>query len=176
MDGNILDTEAQYKSGGANNPVCLAVAIITDEVPTELAGNSDLARRLYRRGERPEYRFYANDHRPRLLIRRDGQLKVVRWGNGHGQSGGLPETLWAWQESVRDGSWRESGAVGIEIPATFALDGRGVWYPVFVGIRGILVPDEHGMAVAYMLCEPASHYYAIQTGSRRMPVLIGQRI
>jgi hypothetical protein len=41
-----------------------------------------------------------------------------------------------------------------------------------VGIRGLLVPDERGLAVAYMVCEPASHYYRVMTGSDRMPVLI----
>jgi hypothetical protein len=43
-------------------------------------------------------------------------------------------------------------------------------------MRGILVPDERGAAVCYMLCEPASHYYRTMTGSTRMPVLIDERI
>jgi hypothetical protein len=30
--------------------------------------------------------------------------------------------------------------------------------------------------VAYMLCEPASHYYQVMTRSPRMPVLIDERI
>jgi hypothetical protein len=47
---------------------------------------------------------------------------------------------------------------------------------IHVGIRGILVPDERGVAVVYMLCEPASHHYQVMTQSRRMPVLIDQRI
>jgi hypothetical protein len=32
------------------------------------------------------------------------------------------------------------------------------------------------MAVVYMICEPASHYYRVMTGSERMPVFIEQRI
>jgi hypothetical protein len=64
----------------------------------------------------------------------------------------------------------------VDIPATGGLDGRGVWYLIEQGVRGLLVPDERGCAVAYMICEPASHYYNVMTGSRRMPVLIGQRI
>jgi hypothetical protein len=44
------------------------------------------------------------------------------------------------------------------------------------GIRGLLVPDERGAAVVYMICEPSSPYYRNMTGSTRMPVLIDQRI
>ena len=123
-----------------------------------------------------EFRFYYRDPRPRLPIIRDGQFKLARWGNGRGQSRHLPRTGWTWAETLSNGTWHGSGAVMIQIMASFSLDGRGVWSPVFVGIRGILVPDERGMAVAYMVCEPASHYYKIQTGSNRMPVFIDQRI
>ena len=55
-------------------------------------------------------------------------------------------------------------------------DGRGVWFKVQVGVRGLLVPDERGRAVAYVICEPSSHYYRVMTGSERMPVFIDQRI
>jgi hypothetical protein len=62
------------------------------------------------------------------------------------------------------------------IPANYGLERRGVWFPIETGIRGLLVPDELGWAVCYMICEPASHYYQVMTGSDRMPVLINQRI
>jgi hypothetical protein len=45
-----------------------------------------------------------------------------------------------------------------------------------VGIRGLLVPDERGCSVAYVICEPSSHYYQVMTGASRMPVFIDQRI
>ena len=64
----------------------------------------------------------------------------------------------------------------MDIPASFGLDRRGVWYLIEQGIRGLLVPDERGNAVVYMICEPASHYYRVMTGSARMPVLIDQKI
>jgi hypothetical protein len=67
-------------------------------------------------------------------------------------------------------------AVRVDIPASYGLERRGVWFLIEVGISGILVPDEHGIAVCYMICEPASHYYRIMTGATRMPVLIDQRI
>jgi hypothetical protein len=44
------------------------------------------------------------------------------------------------------------------------------------GIRGLLVPDERGIGVVYVICEPASHYYRNMAGSARMPVLIGDPI
>ena len=63
----------------------------------------------------------------------------------------------------------------VDIPAILGFD-RGVWYAIRQGIRGLLVEDERGNAVVYMICEPASHYYRIMTRSDRMPVLIGERI
>ena len=52
----------------------------------------------------------------------------------------------------------------------------GVWYLVERGMRNLLVPDERGLAVCYVIYEPASHDYWIMTGAGRMPMLIGQRI
>src|SRR5262249_30718059 len=110
-----------------------------------------------------------------IPIWRDGRLQIVRWGNGRGQSRFLPRTGWTWQDSVKDGWWRNCDAIRVDIPATLGCD-KGIWYVVRQGMRGILVPDEKGWAVCYMICEPASHYYQIMTRSDRMPVLIGERI
>ena len=41
---------------------------------------------------------------------------------------------------------------------------------------GRLVPDQRGIAVLYMICEPDSHFYRGMTRSDRMPVLIEERI
>jgi hypothetical protein len=57
-----------------------------------------------------------------------------------------------------------------------SVDGRVGWYVIRQGIRGLLVPDERGCMVANVICEPASHYYRVMTGSDRMPVLIDERI
>jgi len=144
-------------------------------MPTELAELREIRRRLHKRGERPEYRFRYDDRSPRLPVRRDGSLQFVRWGNLRRKSRHLPETAWTWRQEIESGLWRSSGAVLVEIPASAALDGRGVWYHVERGVQGLLVPDERGMAVAYVVCEPASHYYKNMTGSTRMAVLISQR-
>jgi hypothetical protein len=78
--------------------------------------------------------------------------------------------------TIQEGWWKGTGAISVDIPASYGLERRGVWYLVEQGIRGLLVPDERGFAVVYMICEPSSHYYRIMTGSPRMPVLIDQRI
>jgi hypothetical protein len=157
--------------------MCLGIALAKSELPAELIWRHGLYRRIHVRGQdNPEIRFLYWDRRPRLPIVRDGRLQVVRWGNAHGQSRSLPRTGWTWIQTIRDGGWRHLPATLVEIPATYALERRGVWYLVERGVRGLLVPDERGIAVAYMICEPSSHYYRIMTGSPRMPTLIEQKI
>ncbi len=156
--------------------MCLGIAVAGSELPTELIGHYGLSSRLHTRGGQPEYRFLFRDRKPRLPIWRDGRLQIVRWGNGRGQSRHLPRTGWTWQKSIGEGRWNGSGAIPVDIPASYGLERRGVWYFIEVGIRGLLVPDERGCAVCYMICEPSSHYYRIMTGATRMPVLIDQRI
>jgi hypothetical protein len=142
----------------------------------ELIGRHGLERRRHLRGERLEYRFLFRDRRPCLPVWRDGRLQIARWGNGRGQSRVLPRTGWTWLDTIRQGGWAGSGAIPVDIPANFGLERCGVWFLIETGIKGLLVPDERGWAVCYMICEPASHYYKIMTGSDRMPLLIDQRI
>ena len=91
------------------------------------------------------------------------------------RAGSCPAPAGPGWRPLQDGGWRGSGAIPVDIPATFGLE-RGVWYRIRQGIRGLLVPDERGIAVAYMICEPATHYYHVMTRSPRMPVLIEERI
>lgn len=155
--------------------MCTGISLGWSYLPTELKKGLKLRRRVYHRDGRREVWFLYEDREPRLPIRRDGQLQVVRWGNGRGQSRHLPRTGWTWLATIEGGYWSPTGAVPVEIAATFAYD-RGVWIHVRQGIRGILVPDERGKAVCYMICEPASHYYQNMTRNDRMPVFIGERI
>lgn len=141
-----------------------------------MIGRPELHRRRYFRGEDEEYRFLWRDRTPKLPVWRDGRLLLARWGNGRGQSRWLPRTGWTWLETIQGGGWRNTQAIPVDIPASFGLERRGVWYLIEVGIRGLLVGDERGNAVVYMVCEPASHYYRTMTGSNRMPVFIDQRI
>jgi hypothetical protein len=155
--------------------MCLGIALASSELPLELIERHRLQRRLHAGAGRNEYRFLIRDRSPQLPAWRDGQLVIVRWGNTRRQSTSLPATAWTWRETVEQGGWLNAGAVPIDIPANYVLDG-GVWYHVREGIRGILAPDERGRAVAYVICEPASHYYQVMTRSDRMPVFIGERI
>jgi hypothetical protein len=77
--------------------------------------------------------------------------------------------------TLESGFWAECGAELVEVPASLGLDG-GVWYAIRQGVRGVLVCDENGVPRAYLLCEPASHYYAVMTRSAWMPALVGERI
>ncbi len=155
--------------------MCTGISLAWNFVPTELKRHPTLRRRVYHRDGKRELWFLYEDQSPKLPIRRDGQLQFVRWGNGKRQSKRLPPTGWTWLSTVESGYWSHVGGILVMIPATFAYD-RGVWVHVRQGIQGILVPDERGNAVCYMVCEPSSHYYQIMTKSDRMPVLIGERI
>lgn len=155
--------------------MCIGIALAWSELPTDLIRRHGLERRVHERGGEQEVRFLYRDRVPRLPVWRDGRLQVVRWGNGRGQSRLLPRTGWSWLDTLREGGWQGSGAIPVDIPATLGFDG-GIWFRIRQGIRGLLVPDERGIAVAYMLCEPASHYYQVMTRSQRMPVLIDERI
>ncbi len=87
----------------------------------------------------------------------------------------MPQTGWTWQSTIEEGNWRNARGVEVVIPASLGLD-HGIWYRIRQGIRGLLVPDEYGKAVVYMICAPPTHYYQVMTRSTRMPVLIDQRI
>ena len=155
--------------------MCTGIAVAASELPVELIAQHGLARRVHERGGEQEVRFLYRDRRPRLPIWREGRLQIVRWGNGCGHSRFLPRTGWTWRATIDDGYWRAMTPMRVEIPATVGLD-RGVWFRIRQGIRGLLVPDERGAAVVYMICEPASHYYQVMTRSNRMPLLIDEKI
>jgi hypothetical protein len=175
MYKDILCTDEQVKRSPAN-AVCLGIALVEDDVPTDSVGRFHLDGHRHTRGGRPEFRFFFRDQRPRLPVYRDGQLSFARWGNGRGQSRFLPRSGWTWLATVKEGGWRNLDAREVEVPVSYGYDGRGVWFHVQRGLRGLLVPDERGYAVAYLICEPPSHYYKNMTGSTRMPLLIGQTI
>jgi hypothetical protein len=87
----------------------------------------------------------------------------------------LPSTGWNRLVTVESGRWAQWDAQEVEVPGSLCLD-NGVWYKGRQGIRGLLVQDGKGVARAYLICEPASHYYQIMTRSGGLPVLIGERI
>jgi hypothetical protein len=155
--------------------MCVGVALALSELPPELVLRHGLRRRVHDRQGEHEVRFLYRDFNPVLPVRHGGRLRIVRWGNRRGESRRLPCTGWTWKETVESGYWAQAGAEMVEVPTARGLEG-GVWFPVLNGIRGLLVRDELGRDVAFMVCEPASDYYRRMTGARWMPALIGERI
>jgi hypothetical protein len=151
------------------------VALALSELPVELMEQHGLQGRIHDRGGEPEVQFLVRDAERLLPVWLDGKLQVVRWGNRRGQSRGLPCTAWTWAATLEEGGWGNREAVPVVIPATMGLD-RGVWFRVREGIRGVVVRDELGVPVVYVLCEPATRYYKVMTRSEWMPVLVGELI
>ena len=155
--------------------MCVGISLAWSELPKELIDRHGLERRVHERGGEREVRFLYRDRLSRLPVWRDGQLMVVRGATAGARAASCPRTGWTWLLTVQEGYWRGLNPILVDIPATLGLD-RGVWFRIRQGIRGLLVPDERGNAVVYMICEPASHYYQVMTRSNRMPVLIEERI
>src|SRR5262249_14765177 len=151
------------------------IALAYSELPLELIERHGLANRVYDRGGEQEVRFLWRQQERLLPVWHEGQLHIVRWGCRRNESKVLPCTVWTRQASIEEGPRAAREAEPVDIPATLGYEG-GVWYKIRQGIRGVLVHDEQGEPVAYLICEPASHYYEVMTRSRRMPVLLGERI
>src|SRR5262245_23199387 len=151
------------------------VALALSELPEELVERHGLRCRVHERGGEPEVRFLYRKGERVLPVWLDGELQIVRWGNRRGRNRRLPCTAWTWLETVGGGGWAALEPAEVEIPATMGLD-QGVWYQIREGVRGLVVRDEKGEPVVYVLVEPASHYYRVMTRSAWMPVLIGERI
>jgi hypothetical protein len=121
-----------------------------------------------------EIRFLYRDARPLLPAWSGNELSIFSWGSPRYKSK-LPRTRAISQEELETGVWRQVHTEPVDIPANFGWD-KGVWYRIREGIRGLLVRDESGNPIVYMLTEPASHYYQVMTRNNRMPVLCGERI
>ena len=131
--------------------------------------------RWYARGQGDaEYRFNYHDRFPCLPLWHEGQLLLARWGNGTGLSAHLPHSGWTWSESLAE-KWAHVDTTAVVIPARLGFAG-GVWYPIFEGVQGLLVTDEKGPPVVFVLVQPASHYYQVMTRCSWMPLLVNQVI
>jgi hypothetical protein len=152
------------------------IALALSELPSELISRHALGRRIHDRGGECEVQFLFADADRLLLVWRNGQLQVLRWGNRRGESPHLPCTGWTQIGTVESGGWGDRRVERVVIPATMGVD-KGVWYRIRQGIRGLVVEDEQGCPRVYILCEPATHYYRVKTrGSRWMPTLIDELI
>src|SRR5689334_21115290 len=128
-------------------------ALALSELPVELISRHGLGRRVCDRGGESEIQFLFADAQRLLPVWRNGQLRILRWGNRRGEGVQLPCTAWTQIETVEGGGWGERGVEGVVIPATMGLD-KGVWYRIRQGIRGLVVHDERGCPRVYVICEP----------------------
>jgi len=155
--------------------MCSGVSLALGEFPLAMHCEPEISRRIHRRGGEAEVRFLYDDYDPILPVWKGGRLGLVRWGNGRGHSRCLPRTGWTWKETVEQGGWGGSTPALVRIAGSLGLE-KGIWYRVRQGMHGILVADEQGRDVVYMICEPATHYYQVMTRSNRMPALLEKQI
>ncbi len=151
-----------------------AVALPYSALPLALIERHGLDRLAHQRGGEKELRFHFAVAEPPLPVWHEGQLRVVRWGCRRGESRALPVSGWTKQTTVEWGYGSSCGAEPIAVPASPGYDG-GVWFAIRQGVCALLARDEQGAARAYLICEPASHNYAVMTRSAWGPVLIGER-
>src|SRR5262249_14555143 len=154
---------------------CSGIVIAYYTPPLGFIAKHGLDRRVHERGGEREFQFLYRDTTLCLPVWHEGQLRLAHWGCKRGESRVLPCTGWTWQTSIEEGRWAQWEAEPVDIPATMGFEG-GIWFRIRQGICGLLVRAERGLAVVYMVCEAASHSYEIMTRSKRMPVLIGERI
>ena len=147
------------------------VALPLDQLSAVQVVQHGLTRRVHTRNGALEVQFLARDAERLLPVIHGGGLVLVRWGNRRGESVQLPFTLWTLQATIDAGGWLETGAEEVVIPAAMGFD-AGIWFAVTKGIRGLLVPDEKGERRVFVVCEPASHYYATMTKAAWMPALV----
>lgn len=151
------------------------VALSVQEIPSTLLEHPGIQRRLYGEPNRREVRFWFRDRWPCLPVLHEGQFRLARWGNRHASYSALPGTGWVWREDLGQELWSGIETSPVTILANAGHEG-GVWYRVRRGIEGLLVHDEKGRLVTYMLVEPATHYFRTMTRSPRMPALVGEVI
>ena len=145
------------------------LALAYSDIPVERC--EQIKQRVHDRGGELEVRFMRRAKVPLLPVWHCGQFRLVQWGS---RSGRLPKRGLTWQRTIDEGGWEPYGAEPIEIRASAGLDG-GVWYRIRQGIHGLLVETPQELA-AYLIVEPADHYYRVMTRRDRMPALIGERI
>jgi hypothetical protein len=151
------------------------VSLALSEIPLEIITQNNLEPRIRERGGEHEVEFLFRDA-PRLLpVWHDGRLDLVTWGNGRGESRGLPCTGWTQLATVESGGWAAFRTQSVFIPASLGLANK-VWFRIRLGIRGLMVQDECGVSRVYVICEPSTHYYKVMTRSVWMPSLVGELI
>jgi hypothetical protein len=154
--------------------MCHGISVPIHEIPEAMISRHRLTDRIVQRDPDAgrEIQFIYRHSRPLLPVYLDNQLRIIEWGCRRGR---LPTAGWCHNEWIESGDWQQLRPQRATIVAALALE-RGVWYQVKEGIQAVVVQDWQRQLHAYMLTEPASHYYRIMTRNNRMPILIGQTI
>src|SRR5262249_47371171 len=160
---------------GSEATVCTAVALAYSELPLLATEEWGLDERLHDRGGEKEVRFYWRAVPALLPVWWGGKLHLVRWGNKDRVERKLPPTGWTWQATVESGRWSELAPEPVLIPATYGLM-NGVWFRVKQGMQGLLVQDQKGSPVVFMVCEQSTRYYRVMVRAEWMPVPIDEVI
>lgn len=155
--------------------MCEGVTVSQKLIPPELVRRHRLESRYQERESHPQFRFWFYDDPPRIPIQRGGKLQIVRLGNRDRQSLRLPEGCRIMLEEYQKGGWRWTRSELVGIPAWFGCD-SGVWYPIYQAIRGLLVPDERGIAVCFLFSKTGDLHHRMQTGSHHAPVLASEPV
>src|SRR5262245_36009361 len=130
--------------------MCVGIALALSEIPVTVFEERQLEKRVHDRGGEPEVQFLYWHAERVLPVRHAGRLILAQWGMRRGVRSALPVTGWTWQATVESGYWVEAGAEPVVIPATLGLE-KGIWFPILIGVRGLLVHDERGRPVVYMI-------------------------
>lgn len=132
--------------------------------------------RKIQRGDKsdPEYRFLYRERGAVLPVWYGEELRICNWGNP-ARSSPLPRCRVIGHENLHAGEWRELEPELVEIPATFGFD-RGIWFRITQGVQGVMVREQDGTPVIYIVTRESTHYYEVMTRNKREPILIGETI
>jgi hypothetical protein len=148
--------------------MCTAIALITTELPLEMAEN--LSGRKHSREGREEYQFHWWQSPTILPVRWDGTLKLLPWGC-KSRRGPLPKGGWISEDHVEMLGQPDE----VIIPANLGFQ-AGTWFLILEGIRGVVVQTRDG-PVVYMLTTRSTNYFRNMTEQTpNMPVLVNQTI
>jgi hypothetical protein len=152
-----------------------SIALSIREFPSCYLERPEIRRRLYGRGGEQEIRFQYRDPSPCLPVWHQQQFILARWGNTLARRASPPAGGWVWKEELVDKLWSNLETHEVRIFANAGCENQ-VWYRIRHGIEGLLIENDDGPPIVYMLMEPASHYFRAMTRSARMPVLVGEVI
>jgi hypothetical protein len=149
------------------------IAILETEIPVETLAEKPLRFRLHQRGTGlREYRFLTHHQSRELPVILNGQFRILPWGCQSVRSM-LPRSCWTWENSLRDGSWRQVQVEEAMIPCNLLVM-NGYWMNVRKGLRGLVAYDQMGIPAIYVICREPTKYFANATRARWQPLLIDE--